>query len=324
MKPITMSKIAEHLGLSKATVSRAINNHSGVASDTKERVMRFAEANGYKIKERDVQVAVILPTMPTFFWKPYSEALVEIGEKHHLACRTFLFSSFGDDKDALRCIDCAVDAGAKVIIIAAPNSDCVKEALSKLAEKMLVIQIEEPLGIKGSVFVGENSYINGRELADAYFEKYPDKKNIVFFTRDDIEMQKRIDGFVSVMSEKNIRPLAIEINPSGTKTRAAAVARILKEYENSLDCVVCIASAISDICLAIKKLGLKRDVICIGFEYSELDRKYKKTPILKMASSQDAARQSQIAIELAAQYLIRGEKPCADAFFVENKFLSFE
>ncbi len=323
MKPITMSKIAEHLGLSKATVSRAINNSSGVASDTKERVMRFAEENGYKIKEKNVQVAIILPTLPSFFWKPYSTALVEIGEKYNLACRTFLFPKFGDEKDALRCIDCAVDAGVKVIIIAAPNSECVKGALSKLAEQMLVIQIEERIEIKGSVFVGENSYINGRALAEAYFKKYPDKKNIVFFTRDDDEMQKRINGFVSVMSEKNIKPLAIESNPNeATPTKAASIARILKEYENSLDCVVCIASAISDICLAIKKLGLKRDVICAGFEYSGFDRKDKKIPI--MASSQDAVGQSQIAIELAAQYLMHGEKPCAEAFFVENKFLSFE
>ncbi len=321
MKPLTMSKIAEHLGLSKATVSRAINNSSGVASDTKERIIRFAEDNGYKIKEKNVQVAIILPTLPGSFWKTYSVALVEAGRKHQLNCRTFLFSKLDDEEDALRCIDCAVKSEAKVIIIAAPNSERVKKTLSKLSEEKLVIQIEEYVKIRGGVFVGENSYINGRALAEAYFKKYPDKKNIVFFTRDDDEMQKRIGGFVSVMSEKNIKPLAIENNPSGTKTKAAAIARILEKYGNVLDCVVCTASAISDIYLAIKKLGLKRDVICAGFEYSGFDRKDKKIPI--MASSQDAVGQSQVAIELAARYLMSGERPDKDVFYVENKFLNF-
>jgi LacI family transcriptional regulator len=47
-KKITTSDIATHLGISRNTVSKALNNHPGISDDTKQKVINQAISMGYK------------------------------------------------------------------------------------------------------------------------------------------------------------------------------------------------------------------------------------------------------------------------------------
>lgn len=47
-KKITISDIAEHLGVSRASVSRALNGSSGVGTELREKIRAYAEESGYK------------------------------------------------------------------------------------------------------------------------------------------------------------------------------------------------------------------------------------------------------------------------------------
>lgn len=48
-KKVTIAEIAEHLGVSKASVSRALNGVPGVGEDLRERVFQYAEEVGYQL-----------------------------------------------------------------------------------------------------------------------------------------------------------------------------------------------------------------------------------------------------------------------------------
>ena len=48
MKKVTIQDIADTLGISRNTVSKAINNSDGLADDTRERILQKAVEMGYK------------------------------------------------------------------------------------------------------------------------------------------------------------------------------------------------------------------------------------------------------------------------------------
>ena len=45
---VTIQDIADELGISRNTVSKALNNSEGIAADTRERILRKAVEMGYK------------------------------------------------------------------------------------------------------------------------------------------------------------------------------------------------------------------------------------------------------------------------------------
>ncbi len=69
MKKITIADVAEHLGVSKTTVSRAISGKGRISEETRARVMAYIEAADYKpnviakglAQSKTYNVAVILP-----------------------------------------------------------------------------------------------------------------------------------------------------------------------------------------------------------------------------------------------------------------------
>jgi len=72
------SKLAEHLGLSKSTVSRALNGYSGVNPDIRKKVLLAAQEVGYKANPtakrlasgKSRNVGIILPASSRMFVSP--------------------------------------------------------------------------------------------------------------------------------------------------------------------------------------------------------------------------------------------------------------
>lgn len=52
VKKITMQKIADHLGVSKVSVSKAINNQTGVSEELKEKILDVAHSLGYPVEKQ--------------------------------------------------------------------------------------------------------------------------------------------------------------------------------------------------------------------------------------------------------------------------------
>ena len=48
VKKITIADVAEHLGVSKTTVSRAISGKGRISEETRKRVLEYIEAENYK------------------------------------------------------------------------------------------------------------------------------------------------------------------------------------------------------------------------------------------------------------------------------------
>ncbi|MGD2165739.1 MAG: LacI family DNA-binding transcriptional regulator [Anaerolineae bacterium] len=87
---VTLQDIADHLGVSVATVSRALAGYSDVAEDTRARVVRAAERMGYRPnvtarrlqQQRTETLGFVIPTHGPRFSDPFfSELLAGIGNE---------------------------------------------------------------------------------------------------------------------------------------------------------------------------------------------------------------------------------------------------
>ncbi len=90
----TIQGIAEHLGISKSTVSRALNNHADVNKETKERVLIAANEMNYHPntiaqnlrKQKSGIIGVIVPELVNQFFSKAIKGIREVAERegYHL------------------------------------------------------------------------------------------------------------------------------------------------------------------------------------------------------------------------------------------------
>ena len=92
MASVTLKDLAEELGLSITTVSRALGGYSDVAESTRLRVTRAAEEMGYVPsatarrlqKGRTDTIGFVIPTRGPRFSDPFFLSLIHISEPTRL------------------------------------------------------------------------------------------------------------------------------------------------------------------------------------------------------------------------------------------------
>ena len=125
MGKMTIMDIAREVGVSKSTVSRALNNSGYVKEEVKARVLEIAEKNLYrggKLRPVDTGntnscrvVAVILPTFKSDFFARIIEGITNIADRNE--CGVMVFSTNDDVEVELRSVRMLRSLGVKGLII---------------------------------------------------------------------------------------------------------------------------------------------------------------------------------------------------------------
>lgn len=87
---ITISEIAKIAGVSKATVSRVLNNVDGVSLETRQRVQKIITSMNYSLNQttlpdclmRSRSVALVLPDITNPFFAELTKAITNIAQQH--------------------------------------------------------------------------------------------------------------------------------------------------------------------------------------------------------------------------------------------------
>ncbi len=308
-KKVTIERIANELGVSKTTVSKAINNCPGINSDTKRTVMQAVSKYGYLPLRPAQDIAVILPSVPDYFWGSLRKNLFEYSKASKIACKFYVYPNLHDTNDALRCINQATEEGASALILASPDSYEIRKVLESISERILIIFIEEFLDIKNTFCICENSFSEGYALAEKYIYDFPDSEYFALLRITDFYTEKtRVSGFLQALKD-NKKILLHDIKTdSSTHTQSAWIARELSKTEKLPDCILCPSGNLSRAALAVKKLRAKKVIHCIGFDINTKSENNTYGDILTHILIQDLNSQAKKAIE------------CAEGFIKENIF----
>ena len=115
MKRLTLEEIGKLAGVSRATVSRVINNHPNISPAVRERVQKVIEETGYQpnllarsLASRETKmIGLIIPSViQEFFSDPYyprlTQGVAQAINDNHYTLNFFLFQSKKEEQRALQ------------------------------------------------------------------------------------------------------------------------------------------------------------------------------------------------------------------------------
>jgi len=313
LKKVTVEKIAKTLNVSKASVSKALNNTGVISYKVKKKILDLAAQEGYEVKNESTDIGIVMPYYPKMFWQTYLSEMLKCSKKLGLTSQNFLYKDDAYPEDVIVCLDAAEKADIDVLIVGITCSigvPQIMERIKELNDKMLVIFVEEIYRDDAQVYVGEHSYESARQLASTYLKKHPDRDNFITFSKGGHSIGSRVDGFRDELTLRDKTLLDVLEFPSKSSAVPANIARIINKYNNKygqVGCVFCASGSISDVCVAIRKLKL--DIHCIGFESTNADMAYFDAGILKCVARQNIPLQAQAAIDIAYRYVSEGIRP---------------
>lgn len=174
---VTLSDIAQRLGVSSVTISKALSGKKGVSDDLRDEIIRLAEEMGYVKKEKshhskNAVIGIIvaeryLNHSQSFYWRIYKELSVQSNEKKILTL--------------LEVIDRASEYGERLPNLASHNNVdgiIILGAFDVGYLRMLKKEVHVPLLSLDSVYeeiagdaVITDNFLGGYEIARFLYEK---------------------------------------------------------------------------------------------------------------------------------------------------------
>ena len=300
---ITMDFLARKLNISKTTISKAINNCPGISPKTKQMIVQTASDYGYipKLTKRMAHhVSVILPASPEYFWGRLRKCINTCSKETDIKCNNYVYPNLHDDVGALRCINQALSEEISALILAVPDSAEIHKKLEQAADKILIILIEEFIDIKNVFYIGENSFYQGYHIGEEYIHAYPDSTRFAILRSTDFYTEKE-------------RIADLREN-TGTRSRAAYIARQLANLKCLPDCIFCPSGNILYAADSVKKLN--KNIHCIGFDMHT--KRADNDGIITHLSLQDIDFQARKAWEYTGEFLKTSIFPEDKKTYIDN------
>ena len=272
----TLKDIAENLGISISTVSRALRDHPDVNIKTKKAVLNLAKQMDYEpnllalnlLKKQSNLIGVIVPKLSYHLYAMAISGIEEVVEKegfHLMICQTN--ESYEKEVAILKEFNAIRPAGY-LISLASQTADF--EHLKQLQRKNipLVFFNRDCIEIKSPKVIIDNKKAASTAVKHLYEQGY---KKIAFLAGpENVQISThRIEGYKQANQE-----LGMELNPdfiqqaNFTKESATAKTNELLSLKNKPDAIIAFSDqmAIASI-LAIKKAGyeIPAEIAIMGF-----------------------------------------------------------
>ncbi len=317
------NELAKKCNISVSAAYKALYHKRGVDAKTRERVFAVADSVPVAAAGAKPSVGIVLPAKPTYYWDAVyrgikSELPPEIDA--HFA----FFSSLGSGNEGVHAIDYVQNLD--LCIIAPASAPAVQAKIAALAMEKPIVYVSEGLPTPHVATVCANHFDDGYRLGAAFASVFPEKKRILaLHIHNGLGAQMRTNGFVRAISEAGASIIGnIELEDISSPL-ASVIARAIKaDYVGKFDCLYCATGVTNYVCLALQKLKLTDDVICIGYENPQANAEYIENGLIRLLSVSNAFEMGQAASRVAAAALLHGEQPaektiCIPSTIFENK-----
>lgn len=344
-----LSRLADDLGVSRATVSKTIRHCSGVDTETRQRILRAARGVDELRPAGTCAIYCILPDTPSFFWKEMRRGIADgiAAEQSPLSVKCNVYSRLRDEESVLCYLDEAEEMDARCIIIAAAMTDAVRERLYDLCRdaERLIFLLSEYGDVPNAFYIGGDAYRDGCEMARryaSYLETVRDHSAdmappyLVTVTGND-NVSARARGFSDMLSRdpntRDLPPQSLWLDParlSNPKTLPSYLAARLTEVlspvlqKTAVPVVLYVPLGLSGLSLALEKAGFsdggENRVVCFCHDTAPERKPEGISPIL-CTCIQDVYTQGRTAVQLAGVYLLGRVYPAEKRIFVQSSFL---
>lgn len=324
---VTISQIAKEAGVSDTTVVRALRDLPGISFETKKYIIDIANKMGYTNKkvqrkpDGKLEVCILIPNTPVFFWGQALKGVIDgIDKDEKFSYKVIYYSNIMNREDVANCLLNAIQLDADAYIVVPCHDVKVESLLKILTAQKPVFLLAEWVDVNAVAYVGADYERDGRMLAKAW-KKYFSQNNRfvgIHASPENYMVYLRNQAFYKELEQsKATYKIVGKINNISTEHSklSSAIARELHKFwqKEEFDCVYISQGFIPQACNAVQKLKLKKNIICIGYEYNNNNEKYRKDDVLKIVLSQDIYGQGKMCVEKLQEYM--ENKELQDKFF---------
>ncbi len=308
-----ITDIARRIGISPATVSKVLNHSFGVSGPLREQVFEAAEAMHVYPAPNEMQAYdayVILPEIPTYFWKELYHHLMAALDRHGLRVRFHIYSRLNDSATVERYLREFEHMDVPILIIAA-NYEGLDKRLRDIARRRAVFTVCETTHADNCYAIGSHQKADSALLATNCLLENPHIENILLIGRSG----ERLMGFVEATNtQASLRFFSSsEIEAYSASTLAQKLSALHTVYP--FDIAVCLSGFTKDVCISLKKCHLS--IPCYGFEGPHIEPRY----VLPGGTViQDLAAISETTAEMAKTYLVHDTLPAQKYTFVPSLY----
>lgn len=318
---MNIKRIAEQCNISLSAAYKAIHHKKGVDARTRQRVLAAALTMGIVPRAkvgRKPTVGVVLPCTPSYYWDALCHGL-ESSVPNALDAHFAFFSSMGVGRESISAIDYMENMDA--LIIAPPTMAEVKARIAVLAAEKPVICVSEGLDAPHLATIGGDYFKDGMRLGRALLQYQPNRKRILaLHVHNGLGAQLRSAGFAKALEGSGVSIVDSITLEAISSPFASVIARSIKAKGiGSFDCLYCGTGVTPYASLALCKLGLCQDVICIGYENPPGNATYLNSGLIRLLSISDAYEMGRCAMQLAGDWLLEKKSPASPNIYVPSK-----
>lgn len=276
---ITLKELANDLGLSISTVSRALNDHPDISAGTKKRVKKLAEkynyvpnvlASGFR-SHRSHILGVIVPNISHFFTTTILKGILEEAER--LGYRVIISESKNDQQKQTEMLTTMIHFGVDGILLALARKTRSVDAILKILARIPLVMFDKVSDKIPCTQVVINEEEAAYHAVEHLINTGKRRIAIIKETERSFNSEKRYEGYLRALREYKI-PIDEKIVLSTediSMTKGKMMANVLLSLKKRPDAIFAITdSAAIGVIKALNKFRVEipKEIAVVGFSNS--------------------------------------------------------
>ena len=276
---VTLKELAKSLDLSISTVSRALNNHPDISTETKDRVQKLAEksnyvpnvfASGFR-SHRSHILGVIVPNLSHYFTTTILKGVLE--EAENLGYRVIISESKNDEKKQAEMLSTMIQFGVDGVLLSLSRKTKSVDGILKVLSRFPLVmfdKVSDKIPCTQVVINEEEAAFNAVEHLINTGKR---RIAIIKETEGSFNSEKRYEGYLRALKEHNL-PIDEKIILSTediSLAKGRMMANVLLSLKKRPDAIFAITdSAAIGVIKALNKFKIQvpEEIAVVGFSNS--------------------------------------------------------
>ncbi len=326
MKEEQFTSLAEKLGISKSTVSKAYRHCSGVDTVTRDMVLRETEHLAAASLSSACDIYCIFPDIPHYFWNELRRGIKAGAAKTALRIKCNIITKISDEQTVLYYLDEAEHLGARVILLTAVLTPALRKRLASFPLHTCVILLSEYDAFPNCFYVGADAYTDGWCMGEVYAKRYRDRIPVLLHKPDRPNIKARLAGFRDALAlhAPEITDLPTVSLPENffenQKTAPSRLAAILRESIHGTS-PLCLYVPFGSVQLPLALNKAKLSDCTVTLCHDDAPQNSGLPEVTGAVLKQDVFTQGQHAVTLAAAFVRDNTFPGEKNTFVPSHLI---
>lgn len=319
---VTSTQIARELGVSRSTVSRALNGYPHVNETLRQRVLELAGQKKYQpnraaqsmARGEHILIGVVVYTRPREYWEQVLRgvSLAERQLRDYGVVVEKVVTDISRPEEQVRALEDLVARGAKAIVVAPSAPHELAATIDKLMNagiQIVLLNTDVPES-KRLCYIGSDYVQSGKLSGELVCRYLGGKGRVAVIAYDDTGsmIPQKLTGFREELSRFSAVEMLGPYKFSRVGDHLYEDVRALLEEEKP-DAVFMTYGQLEDVARAVEDAGLANKLPVVGYDVTSQVIEDLRKRVISAVIGQEPEHQGVLSINVLYDFLARGIRP---------------